>query len=115
MVSFDQAFGDTFGVFFRMGWRSLDAAVLYGAIYSGGIKFLGRSWGREADSVGLGYAYLPGGNLDIESTHVVELYYRWVPHRLFEVTANIQYMKDTYVDGTGPSGFVFGLRGVVPF
>jgi len=115
LLSLDQAFGDTVGVFLRMGWISEDAAVLYRAIYSGGINLVGRSWGREVDAVGLGYAYLPGGNLDIESTHLVERYYRWVPHRLFELTADIQYMKDTHVDGTEPSGFIFGLRGAVPF
>ena len=61
-LSFDQALGTVVGVFLRLGWQAQDAAVDFQAVYSGGFDFKGAAWGREADNIGIGFAYLNGGN-----------------------------------------------------
>jgi porin len=70
-LSIDQALGEVLGAFLRLSWQREAAAVDYRALYSGGIQAFGSAWGREADTVGLAYAYLDGGNLDVRHTHVL--------------------------------------------
>ncbi len=117
-ISFDQAFGDVVGAFVRFGWQSDDAAVDYNAIYTGGLNFNGSGWNREADNIGIGYAYLSGGNLDIDSTRAFEAYYRFVLNDYLGITADVQYMKDSYinsVEDNNPRGWIVGLRLVAEF
>ena len=113
-LSFDQAFGDVVGGFLRIAWQSDDAAVDYKALYSGGLNFSGNGWGRESDNIGVGYAYLPGGNLDVENSHVFEAYYRAGLNEYVSLSADIQYMKDDLIEvdprQDNPSGWIFGLR-----
>jgi hypothetical protein len=78
VFSFDQQLGDALGAFLRIGWQDDDAAVNFDAIWSGGINISGASWKRVDDNIGLGYAYLDGGNLDIKHSQVAEAYYRFV-------------------------------------
>lgn len=112
--SFDQQFGKVVGAFLRVGWQADDAAVDYDAIYSGGIDINGRAWGRGKDNIGLGYAYLSGGNLDVNKSYVAESYYRFVLNDHLALTADIQYMNDV-VDENGAKGWIFGLRAVSEF
>ena len=93
-LSFDQAFGEVVGGFLRFAWQSDDAAVAHQALYSGGLNFSGSGWGRICDNIGVGGAYLPGGNLDVENTYVAEAYYRAGLGRHLSVSLDVQYMKD---------------------
>jgi porin len=113
-LSFDQELGDVVGAFLRFGWQKEDAAVDYKAEYSGGFNFSGGAWGRDPDNIGIGYAYLDGGNLDIDSSQVFEAYYRFGVNEYLAVTGDIQYMADDYdqIDPLqeDPSGWIFGVR-----
>lgn len=114
--SLDQAFGDVVGGFVRVAWQTDDAAVDYKALYSGGLNFNGSGWNREHDNIGIGYAYLPGGNLDIDASQAFEVYYRFGLTEEVGITADVQYLRDEYVNGIDEldddniSGWVFGLR-----
>jgi len=107
--------GDTVGGFLRVGRQDDDAAVPFNAIYSGGVDIRGRLWGRAQDNIGLAYAYLNGGSLDIDHTHLAEAYVRFVLNDYFTLTADLQYMKDRLKGGGGPEGFIPGLRLVATF
>ena len=113
-LSFDQALGSVFGAFLRLTWQQEEAAVDYKALYSGGINIAGHAWGREADNIGVGCAYLDGGNLDVERTQVFETYYRLGLNDYLGLTADLQYMKDTHTEADplqqDPAGWIFGLR-----
>jgi porin len=115
LLSFDQEFGKVIGGWLRLGWRNDDSASDYDAIYSGGIDIKGSNWGRSADNIGLGYAYINGGNLDIDKSNVAEAYYRWQMGKVIGLTADIQYMKDDYKIGQGPSGWIYSLRATAEF
>ena len=114
-LSFDQELSRGLGAFLRIGARSDEAAVYHDSFYSAGINICGRHWGREKDNIGLGVAYLNGGNLDIESTRVAEGYYRLAIVDRFGLTADLQYMHDDKKSGADPEGFVFGLRADLDF
>jgi porin len=114
-LSFDQAFGEVVGGFLRLGWQTDDAAVTYRALYSGGLSFHGSGWGRDADNIGLGYAYLDGGNLDVRRTQVAELYYRFGVTEYLGTTADVQYMQDEYADEPDNKGWVVAVRAVATF
>jgi hypothetical protein len=115
LLSLDQEFGQVVGGWVRFGWQTDDAAVDYHAIYSGGLDFKGSAWGRPDDNIGIGYAYLHGGNLDIDTSHVAEAYYRWQLGEVLGLTADVQYQQDDYKTGGGPSGWMFGLRAAAEF
>ncbi|MCG6868104.1 MAG: carbohydrate porin [Gammaproteobacteria bacterium] len=114
LLSFDQGFGEALGAFLRFGWQADQGAVNYKAIYSGGLNFDGSAWGREPDNIGIAYAYLPGGNLDIERTDVFEVYYRLGLNDHIGITADLQYMKDELITidplQENPEGWIVGLR-----
>lgn len=114
-LSFDQELGSRLGAFIRFGWADDKAAINYDAIYSGGLDIKGSLWGRNDDNVGVGLAYLDGGNLGIERTCVAETYYRAVLNDYFAFTADFQYMQDDYSAGDGPAGVVFGIRAAAEF
>jgi porin len=113
-LSFDQAIGENLGLFLRLAWQDRDAAVDYEALYSGGLNVVGNAWGRESDNIGIGYAYLEGGNLDISGSHVFEAYYRVGLNDHVGLTADLQYMSDdrTEVDPLqeNPEGWILGMR-----
>ena len=108
--SFDQEFGDIFGGFLRFGWQDDKAAVQYDALYSGGINISGKAWGRNTDNAAVAYAYLNGGNLDIDRTQVIEAYVRVQLMEFIQLTLDLQYMNDDLRGGNGPSGFIYGIR-----
>jgi porin len=115
LYSFDQEFGKVIGGWVRFGWQTEEAAVDYQAVFTGGVDIKGAAWLRHGDNIGLGYAYLTGGNLDIEKTNVAEAYYRWQLGEVFGLTADIQYQNDDYKVGQGPSGWIYSLRATVEF
>lgn len=114
-VSFDQAFGETVGGFLRLTWQTGRAAVDYKSIYSGGLNLSGSKWGRPPDNVGIGYAYLDGGNLDVERTQVAEVYYRFAVNDYLSLTSDVQYMADDYRNAPTIRGWVVGLRATAMF
>jgi Carbohydrate-selective porin, OprB family len=115
LISFDQQLGDIFGAWIRFGCQDDEAAIDYGAIYSGGVNINGNLWGRGADNIGIGYAHLRGGNLDVNHTDVFEVYGRFALNDIFAVTGDVQYMKDSMNVGDSPSGWIFGLRATAEF
>lgn len=115
VLSFDQEFGKVLGGWVRFGGQTDKAAIDYQAVYSGGIDIKGGAWGRDGDNIGLGFAYLNGGNLDIDRSRVAEAYYRWQATAQLGLTADIQYQKDDYKTGRGPRAWTFSLRAVAEF
>lgn len=115
MVSLDQQFGPLLGGFLRLGWQDDAAAVDYRALYSGGLDISGSGWGRAADNIGVGYAWLDGANSGIAHTHVAEAYYRLALLDGLAVSADLQYMKDAVDNGPGAEGFICGLRATAEF
>ena len=109
-LCFDQQFGDIFGGFLRFGWQDDKAAINYNVLYSGGVNISGKAWGRADDNVGLGYAYLNGGNQDVDRTQVVEAYVRIQLIEFAQLTLDFQYMQDDLRDGGGPKGLICGIR-----
>ena len=107
-LSLDQELGDTIGVFVRIGTQDDDAAVNFKNLFSGGVSISGELWGRERDNVGIGYAFLNGGNLDIDFSQVAEAYARLVLNDYLALTLDIQYVREKA--GGGGEGFVCGLR-----
>ena len=90
IISFDQQLGEILGAWLRFG-RSLDdkAALDCKDLYSGGLNIGGNLWGRENDNIGIGYAHLRGGNLDLDHTDVFEVYGRFALNDIFAVTGDI--------------------------
>jgi hypothetical protein len=117
VLSFDQQLGDVIGAWIRFGWQDDQAAVDYEAVYSGGLDISGSLWRRENDNIGLGYAYLSGGNLNIDETQVFEGYYRLVLNEYLALTADVQYMKDDYKESSAPEskGIILGFRATAEF
>ncbi len=118
-LSFDQAIGDSLGLFLRTAWQSTAAAVDYRALYSGGLNITGNAWRRPGDNIGIGYAYLDGGNTDVKRTNVFEAYYRAALGDYLALTADVQYMSDELTqldpDQRDPEGWIFGLRATAAF
>jgi len=113
-LSFDQAFGEVVGAFLRVSHQQDDAAVDYKSLYAGGLNFNGGGWGRDKDNIGIGYAYLDGGNRNVKQGQVFEAYYRAVLNEHAAITADVQYLQDeltkTDPNQDDPEGWIFGLR-----
>lgn len=103
------------GAFVRFDAQSDEAAIDYDSFYSGGLDIRGNLWRRENDNIGLGIAYLNGGNLDNKSIRVAEAYYRCVVDDRLAITAEIQYMREEMPKGRSPRGFILGLRADASF
>lgn len=110
IFSFDQQLGETFGVWVRFGRQDDKALINYESLYSGGIDISGKLWKRENDNIGIGYAYLSGGNSSVDKTQVAEAYVRFVLNEIFALTLDVQWMKDDLVASDGPEGFNYGMR-----
>lgn len=115
ILSLDQELGDTLGVFMRLGRQDDTPRINYRTIYSGGLDFRGAAWGRDADNVGLGFAWLEGGNQAIRRTQIAEGYYRYVHNDFLSLTADVQYLHDSLKQGGGARGFLYGIRVTVEF
>lgn len=115
LLSFDQELGENFGVWTRFGFQTDKAAINYGRLFSGGVDLNGNLWGRQHDNIGLGYAFLDDGNLEIDTSQVVEAYSRFVLNDFFALTLDVQYLHDKNNTVADASGYVFGARGTVEF
>ncbi len=117
-LSCDQQFGEHFGAWIRFGWGDDDAAVDATNLYSGGIDVGGSLWGRETDNIGLGAAFLDGGNTGVDSITVAEFYYRWVVSEWLALNADLQYQDNAYENaeaGEDIDAWTWGLMAVVEF
>ena len=116
-LSFDQALGPVVGLFLRMDWQAENAALDFRAVYSGGLDLQGAAWGRDGDNIGIGYAYVDGGNLEHAHSQAVETYYRLAINDYLALTADVQYLKDDYLDPRADDveGWILSMRAVVEF
>jgi porin len=114
-LSLDQELGERLGIFLQLGWQSDDAAVDFTAMYSGGLNVRGHLWGRPQDNLGIGYAYLDGGNTGIKRSHVFEAYVRTVLNDIFAITVDVQYIDETHQASSGPQGWIPGIRVTAEF
>ena len=112
--SLDQELNDTLGAFVRIGWQRDDAEVDFDAQYSGGLNISGSLWKRPRDNVGIGFAYLSGGNGDVGDTLVLEVYARFMFGKYVSLTTDLQYMDEQTTSGD-LSGWIPGLRLVAEF
>lgn len=110
VLSFDQQFGNILGAWIRFGRQDDDAAVDYQNLYSGGLNIIGKLWGREKDNVGLAYALMNSGNLVIDTSQVLEAYYRLVLNDYLSISADVQYMQDDLKAAESPRGWILGTR-----
>lgn len=115
IFSADQELGEGLGAFARIGWQNDARAVDYDLLLSGGLNISGTMWGRQDDNIGMGFAYLSGGNTGISSSRVIEAYYRFVVAKQFAITADVQYMADDLRANRGSQGFVLSLRSTAEF
>jgi len=81
-----------------------DAAVDYQNLYSGGLNIIGKLWGREKDNVGLAYALMNNGNLSLDKSQVLEVYYRLGLNDYLAISADVLYLQDDLKDAKNPSG-----------
>lgn len=114
-ISCDQRLGDRIGVWIRIGWQNDASAKDYNNLYSGGLDISGSVWGRQADNVGIGYARLGNGNQEIETSQVLEAYYRLVFNDIFALTADLQFLRDDNEHQEDMTGWIWGLRATAAF
>jgi len=115
LLSFDQQLGKIYGVWLRLGTQDDAAAISYKSIYSGGLNINGMLWNRTNDNVGIGYGFLHDGNLDNDTSQVLEAYARFSLNDYLALTLDIQYMKDEYHTNDTLDGFIYGIRATAVF
>ncbi len=117
IISFDQEIGEILGAWIRFGTSDDKAVVNFSDLYSGGIDISGKLWGREQDNIGIGYAYLSGGNVDIDRSQVAEGYIRFGLNKILALTLDVQYLDDKYKEGAGEDvdGWITGMRVTADF
>jgi hypothetical protein len=71
----------------------------------------------DGDNIGIGYAYVDGGNLEHAHSQAVETYYRLAINDYLALTADVQYLKDDYLDpgADDVEGWILSMRAVVEF
>lgn len=110
-ISADQELGEVLGAFARVGWQDDKAAIDHESLYSGGFNINGNIWGREADEIGIAYAYLDGaGDSDIKHTHAAETYLKLALSDYNDITFDVQYIKDSLQHDDDSEGFIYGVR-----
>jgi hypothetical protein len=115
-ASLDQKLGEILGVFARFGWQDDEAAVNHDLFYSGGLNINGKLWKRADDEIGFGYAALEGAKTSsINRTHALEGYIKIQVYRYFDISLDVQYIKDTIKDDRNPSAFIIGSRVNISF
>jgi|GEM_PF-4002816 len=58
----------------------------------------------KKDNVGLAYAIMNGGNLSLDKSQVLEVYYRLVLNDYLAISADVLYLQDDLKDAKNPSG-----------
>lgn len=106
-LSFDQEVTDGVGVFFRYGWQDGDVYEFDHAI-SGGIVLSGKLWGREGDTLGLGFGVaflsddyeksLRSENYHPDDEYHLEVYYSLKVNDFLTITPDVEWTDN-------PSGY----------
>ena len=110
-ISADQELGEILGAFARVGWQDDKAVISHETLYSGGLNINGSIWGREADEIGIAYAYLDGADdSDIKNTHATETYLKLALSDYNDITFDVQYIKDSMQHDDDSEGFIYGMR-----
>lgn len=115
LISCDQQFGDTFGAWIRLGRQADDAVIEYQNLISGGLDIKGGAWAREQDNIGIGLAFLDGGNSQVQESNVLEVYYRFALNEFAAFTLDFQYLYDDLGEGNEPKGIISGMRFTASF
>ena len=104
-------------MFARLGWQHDAAAVDYDGAVSGGLAVCGRAWGREHDAIGLGLAWLDGGNGQYRSARIGELFAAFALGDGMTLTGDVQYADENIAANAGPSprAWTFGIRMTLDF
>ena len=121
--SFDQELGERMGVWCRYGSQKNDDFNAFKSSFSAGIhfhKFLPR---RESDEIGIAYGLIRLGDayrtsleadgLMADSEHHLEVYYRIALGDCFQLSPNIQWVKNPCGDATKDDIVVFGLHALI--
>ncbi len=109
-LSVDQSFGQ-WGAFARYGQQSEDAQVDYRTSASLGLSLDGGLWGRGGDQAGIGYAWLDGGNSEIDGGQVWEAYVNFALNTHLSLSFDLQYMtEDRRGEGEKDTAWIPGLR-----
>ena len=126
-LNIQQQVTDGVGMFVRAGWdnKSMDFNDITQGI-NGGFVFSGKLWGRPLDEFGIAAGYnsmnagrsFKGGefnwigtgapNFSPETTF--ETYYKFVPWKNFELTADYQFVQNPNFLKNSNTAHVFGLR-----
>lgn len=114
-LSFDQSLNDTLGIFMRYGHQVQDAMVDYQRVVSGGVHLKGKFWNRAGDSLGIGYAFLNGGNGEINKSQILEGYLQFELTPQFHLTFDVQWMKEEVVEGSEHQAWIPGVRVIASF
>jgi hypothetical protein len=111
LISADQALGETWGVWTRVGAHNKGVPVNYRYLYSGGVNMRGHLWNRPGDDVGLGRAVLDKGTNGVSRSEVTELYIRFPLDEVLALRLDAQYLIDhrTSNDPAILRGWVTGL------
>ncbi len=109
-VSIAQPVSENFGVFAILVHQKRDAAVDHQNQLSGGLHINGNLWGRAEDAAGIAYAYLDGGNLDVDNSQVVEAYVRFQLNPDMDLGVDLQYLSDDLKTAPTRTAWVPGLR-----
>ena len=131
-INAEQAISEDVGVFGRWSWNPGQTETLtldMSRSLSGGVSIKGSDWGREADTVGLGYAingisgseinylsqgyytvYIGDGQIQPRTEQVAEAYYSAELVKGLTITGDFQHIANpAYNSGRGPVNF-FGFR-----
>jgi len=58
---------------------------------------------------------ISAGNSTVDKTQVAEAYALFMLNEIFALTVDVQWMKDYLVAGSGPKGFIYGVRMTAEF
>ena len=125
-LSFDQSVADGVGVFAR--YSSQDDGIAENIIkgsWSLGALFEGTLWGRESDTIGIGYGSVnlndkadPSTNLGVSNTgneSHIEAFYKFGISDHFTLTADVQVIGNNGGDSAADTVSVAGVRGQLNF
>jgi hypothetical protein len=110
-ISADQQLSRILGAFARISFQDDEAVIEHETIFSGGLNINGKLWGREQDEMGIGYAYLDGAEeSEISHTIAAETYLRLSLSPFYDLTLDLQYIKDEMRTDEDEEGFIYGVR-----
>jgi carbohydrate-selective porin OprB len=114
-VSFDQLITPAFGVFFRAAVSRTEGEPLTSYAWSGGVQVTPGWFGREADTIGIGYSEQ---REPVGRERVLETYYRLALNAHLSFIANLQWLPtgvNIITGATTRNVVVPGLRALITF